>query len=172
MVNPILQGQVRHIGKKTFKPDTVYVRGVQLKTYGDTAFQLIFKSKGVKKIVYTEFVQGGAAVDLSFDFDYKSDSVYYKCFLIYDGVVGTKWSIFWDRKTNFFYKSQRYDTHVSNDTLIRESVNFKKHTALVYHFSGDETFITTYTYVVKLKQIWPHKKRARSKLPGPVKRQQ
>ena len=170
MVNPILQGQVRHIGKKTFKPDTVYVRGVQLKTYGDTAFQLIFKSKGVKKIVYTEFVQGGAAVDLSFDFDYKSDSVYYKCFLIYDGVVGTKWSIFWDRKTNFFYKTERYDHGGNNDTLIRESINFKKYTALAYNSSGYKT--SPMTYVVKLKQIWPPKKRARSKLPGPVKRQQ
>ena len=151
---------------KSFKQnkDTTYIQGIHYKTFGDTGFQLILKSNGKRNVVYTKKVTDGADVDLSFAFNYNDDSLNYTCFDLYDGVAGSLKSILWNKESNYFYITDKYNLSAGDDSIIRKSVHFRNKMVAICgdsvisneYSSADKRI--SYTYKIKLNQIWPKKK--------------
>lgn len=64
--------------------------------------------------------------ELTFDFSYRTTTANYVCYTLYDQVVGSSMSIFFDKRHQTFFKSEWYDLKALGDKIIKNTVDFDR----------------------------------------------
>ena len=111
-------------------------------------YNIVYERPAQKKIVFSEKSQD-YSLDVTYNYSYNKQNKDYISFLIYYYSTGQKRNVLIDTKSKRLYMTDYYDSKAIGDSIIRETVDFKKKETVI----RDLNSLTMKDYIISIQEI-------------------